>query len=399
MPPIRFALAGCGLMGARHLRGHAELECAQPGTIDLLAVCDADHARAEAVAAEAEELLGKRPAVLTRLDQIAGSGAVAVDVVTPNRSHDAAVIELLEAGLHVLVEKPFAVTIARGRRMLDAAQRTGRILGVAENNRRDPMNRLARAVIDAGVLGPLHFASTVNYNRGGGIVGTPWRHRLGMGGVILDVCIHLAYGLEILAGPLDRVAAVGDLVQKQRAWKQPDGRVEMVDCEAVDTVSAALTFANGATGIWSTHFASSGVTRFERLVMGSEGTLETAGDRSGRGLTVRLGDRLVQAGDVPGLVPDWRLSELEAALFGERAGTYQLEFQVTDRKLIAAEVGDFAAAVRDGRPPEVQGELGLRSVAIIYALLESLHAGRPVSVTEVLSGEVHAYQDMVEAAV
>ncbi|MBI2303062.1 MAG: hypothetical protein HYU66_29495, partial [Armatimonadetes bacterium] len=90
--------------------------------------------------------------------------------------------------------------------------------------------------------------------------------------------------------------------------------------------------------------------------------------------------------------------ELEAALFGERAGTYQLDFPVTDRKLIAAEVGDFAAAVRDGRPPEVQGELGLRSVAIIYALLESLHAGRPVSVAEVLSGEVHAYQELVEAA-
>jgi predicted dehydrogenase len=70
----------------------------------------------------------------------------------------------------------------------------------------------------------------------------------------------------------------------------------------------------------------------------------------------------------------------------------------TDRKLIAAEMDDFIVAIRAGRKPEADGEAGLRSVAIIYSILESALSGMPVKVEAILGGKLHAYQDKVEEA-
>lgn len=69
-----------------------------------------------------------------------------------------------------------------------------------------------------------------------------------------------------------------------------------------------------------------------------------------------------------------------------------------DRKLIAAEMWDFIDAVRTRRQPEADGAAGLRAVAIIYAMMESALAGHTITLKEVLSGQIHAYQDRVEAA-
>ena len=69
MEPIRFLLVGCGMMGARHARGLAELERTTPGKVRLAAVCDMRQDIAEKVAAEAQQLFGARPQVFTDLDK------------------------------------------------------------------------------------------------------------------------------------------------------------------------------------------------------------------------------------------------------------------------------------------------------------------------------------------
>src|SRR4051812_4493786 len=114
MDPVDLMLVGCGVMGTRHLRGIAELERAAPGTLRLRAVCDPRAEAAERVAAEAETLFGYRPRpcasaaeALEREPRI-----LAADVVTEPRSHPEVVIPLLEAGIHVQIEKPLSVTVA-----------------------------------------------------------------------------------------------------------------------------------------------------------------------------------------------------------------------------------------------------------------------------------------------
>ncbi len=398
MEPVPLMLVGCGLMGARHMRGYGELERVAPGHVDLVAVCDRDRGLAEKVADEAAELLGRRPAVFAHPAEAVRCGALMADVVTPNRTHDEVVCGLLETGLHVLCEKPFAVTIERGKRMLRTAERTGRWLGVAENNRRDPLNRLLRYAVQQGLLGNLTFVQQISMATGGKVIGTPWRHRIGMGGIALDVWIHLAYGLEFLAGPIASAVAASRLVEQERIWQPPGEPATPVTCDAVDLMTATLTFESGALGSWTTHFATRGYGQSQRVLMGTAGTAHAANDRAGKGLKIVRDGETLEGASLLAAVPDWSLNEVETKLFGERPASYDLPGPETDRKLLAAEVADFADAIRDNRPPEVPGPVGLRSVALMYTMLESAVARRPIEVSEVLDGEVRVVQGLVEAS-
>ena len=112
----------------------------------------------------------------------------------------------------------------------------------------------------------------------------------------------------------------------------------------------------------------------------------------------RRGEETLEGDALLAELPDWELNEIETKLFGERPSSYSFEGIETDRKLIAAEMAGFVAAIRDGAELEADGAVGLRSVAVISAVMESATAGRPVAVAEVLSGELHEWQDTVESA-
>ncbi len=400
--PLCMLLVGCGMMGARHVRGLAELDAVAPGAVRLAAVCDLRRDSAEAVADEAADLLGHRPAVFTDLGAALAdvSALDAADVVTEPRSHDEVTVTLLDVGLHVICEKPLALTVARAQRMVGAAESHGRVLAAAENNRRDPMLRLAQAALRAGVIGRLNFALDLTIARGDHIIGTAWRHRRAQGGVLLDVAVHRGYALECLMGPVSSLAGQAQQVQAERSGSEYDGTQAHVEVDSEDCFTAALEFESGAQGQWTAHFASAGETMSHRLIMGAEGTMAVPGERSGRPPRVRRGEDELPPEALVEAMPDWALSEMEARLFGsERPWSYSLTSAETDRKLIAAEMHDFAQAVRTGRPPEADGIAGLRSVALVASVLESAAAGRAVRVDEVLSGEVHAWQDTLEAVI
>ena len=95
--------------------------------------------------------------------------------------------------------------------------------------------------------------------------------------------------------------------------------------------------------------------------------------------------------------PSYRLSPLASQLFGgERVWTYEFDFPTTDRKIIALEYHELAECVRTGAAPEVDGAVAKRDVALVYALFESDRAGRPVTIAEVESGAVDAYQREID---
>ena len=395
MQPADLILVGCGIMGARHLRGYAELERARRGSLRLRAVCDPLGEAAESLADEAETLLGYRPLPCRSAPEALERepGIAAADVVTDNRSHPDVVIPLLEAGIDVQVEKPLAVTIAEGCRMADAAARAGRVLAVAENYRRDPMARLMRHLVAGGAIGAPRFAAQVQIGPGSSVVVSPWRHAWAHGGLALDVGVHYSDMLEYLLGPVASVVATSSKVCKTRDWTQPDGTARPVPVECDDLYSALLSFESGAQGVWVMHFGSAGERQWQRTIHGDSGMAAGPGDRSGapvrlqRGAEVLEGDALVDA------FPEYRLEGVESRLFGERPAHYAMEFAEIDRKLIAVETADFLDAAREGRAPEVSAEKGLRAVAVVMALLESAHAGVPVRVEDVLSGKVRAFQD------
>jgi predicted dehydrogenase len=400
MEPVNMLLVGCGMMGARHLRGYAELETAMPGTLRLAAVCDMRQDLADKVAAEAEQILGYKPKVYTSLAAAlaAEPGLQAADIVTDHRSHDQLVLPLFEKGVNVICEKPFALTVARGQRMVQAAKKAGCILAEAENNRRDPMSRLAKACLDAGLIGKPNFVLQVQVHRGGGISATAWRHRLASAGLLLDGPMHVSYMLDYLFGPMEGVCAQTQLVQNVRQGKDFYGNEVRVDVDAEDVFAAILQFKNGMQGSWTCHLASSGEGMNKRLIVGSEGTLAFPSERSGGCPVVQRGQDILTGDALVAQLPNYQLNEVETKLFGERPSGYTLKGVETDRKLQAAIMHDFAEAIRTGRPVESDGVTGVRSLAYMYAIMESGLSGQPVTIEQVLSGQVHAYQDKVEMA-
>src|SRR4029450_13454926 len=102
-----------------------------------------------------KELLWQRPSVFAGAAKMVAEfdGLEAATCTTDSGSHHRVATELLQLGLHTLCEKPLALTLRGCHRIVDAAERSGKILSVAENFRRDPINRLVRALLAEGALG------------------------------------------------------------------------------------------------------------------------------------------------------------------------------------------------------------------------------------------------------
>ena len=410
--PIRLAIVGCGGMGRRHLAGLAELSRAGYRVVDLVAVCDPDQANAERLAAEAEVLLKVRPTIFgdaaRMVEQV--EGLEAAGCTTDTGSHHRVAAELLDLGLHVLCEKPLALTVRGCRRITAAAERSGRVLSVAENFRRDPMNRLVRALIDGGAIGSPQFALEVGVGGRDDILITPWRHMKLAGTLPLDAGVHHADILQYCFGPAESCSGEVRLFERRRYRRGTDGpggyyepwaagMPEEIEPDGEDAMFGLIRFANGAVGQWTDHHAGHGLRFAARRLYGTRGSIVAPGDRNGRPVRLTLDDGTdIEDGRILEFAPGYRLSSVAAALFGsERPWRYQLDFPATDRKLIALEYDELASCIRSGGQPEVDGATALGAVALVYALFESDRARRPVTIAEVESGSVDAYQREIDA--
>jgi predicted dehydrogenase len=411
---IPLAIVGCGGMGHRHLYGLAELARAGLSPFTLVGVCDPDEGNANSLADQATGLLGQRPAVGGNLEALAAATDVAaIDLTTTPRYHHTVAVEAFERGWHVMSEKPLGLTARACRLMVQAAAEHGKVLSTAENYRRDPINRLGKALLDAGVIGDPRLM--LHHTMGGAdrMLISVWRHQKDASGVLLDVGVHFADILEYYLGPAATVYAQTRLHEKTR--KNPIAGKDVTDggspggvyerwqkdmpaefeATAEDAGYATMLFESGAVVSYIEDHASRGESMWKRAIFGGLGSLDLPGDRSGRRLTLHLPGQDAESGaGLLRLVPDFHLDEATAALFGgDRLFEYGFEFVETDRKLIAVEYADFGLAIGgQAGHPEVSGAQGARSVAIAYAWMESQVAGRAVTVDEVLNDQLNAYQ-------
>jgi predicted dehydrogenase len=410
--PVRLAIIGCGGMGRRHLAGLAELSRTSHMNCNLVAVCDPNRQNAEDLADEAHELLGERPHVFASAEQMVNEtdGLEAADCPTDTGSHHIAAAQSLELGLHTLCEKPLALTIRGCRRIIEAAAKSNRILSVAENFRRDPMNRLVRALIDDGAIGQPQFIMDAEIGGRDSIIITPWRHMKLNGTIPLDAGVHNADILQYYFG--DARSAFGQvrLYEQTRVRRNTDGpggfyakwaanMPESIQATGEDAIFGQITFASGALGQWTNHHAGHGETVRQRKVFGTRGSITAPGDRNGRPVQLHIDDvGAITDQRVLDYAPSYRLEPAAATLFGgERVWHYDFDFALTDRKLLALEYYELARCIRGGQQPEVTGAVAMRDVALVYALFESDRAGRPVTIEEVESSAVDAYQREIDA--
>jgi predicted dehydrogenase len=411
---IPLALIGCGGMGRRHLRGLQRLASSSHANIDLVAVCDLNQDNANFVADEAGELLGARPRVYADIALMAhefGADLQAASVTTDVAAHHRVAVACLEAGLHVLCEKPVALTVRAANLIADAANRAQRIVSIAENYRRDPINRLAQSLIRDGAIGEPRLMVETHIGGGNKIAITPWRHMKHTGTIAIDAGVHYADILRFYLGEVRTVFGEARLHERVRYNTNSTGPggfyarwtadfPAQIEPTGEDALYAHLLFDNGATGQWIDDSAGHGKPTRVREVFGSRGSLECPGDRNGRPNVVYLDDGTpINDARVLELAPSYRLEPLAAELFGgERIWTYDLEFNDTDSRLLALEYNELGRCALSRSDPEVTVEEGRRDLALTYAAFESGALGRAVTLEEVLSGSANQYQREIDDA-
>jgi predicted dehydrogenase len=409
---VKLALVGCGGMGRRHLRGLAMLASSSHANLELVAVCDLNQENANFLADEAAELLGKRPAVYADIAQMAREveGLRAASVTTDAGSHHVVATACLDAGLHVLCEKPLAVTMRGCNLVVEAAKRAGRTLSIAENYRRDPINRLVRALIDDGAIGEPRLMYESSVGGRDRIVITPWRHMKQTGSITLDAGVHYADILRYYLGEVRTVYGESRLHEKTRRntgsagpggfyGRWAGGFPDQIEPTGEDALYAFISFESGAVAHWTYDQAGHGQPLRARQVYGSRGSLECPGDRNGRPIKLHFDDGTVIDDErILEYAPSYKLSPLAAELFGgERVWTYSFEFNDTDSKILALEYHELGASIASGAAPEVTGEEARADVALSYAPIEAGRLGRPVTLAELVDGRADVYLHEIDA--
>jgi predicted dehydrogenase len=338
---LRYGLVGAGVIAPTHLDAIAALE-----DVELVGIAAHNTAAAEALAGAS----GCR--AFARADELLACGPDVVVVATPHPSHAEIAVAALDAGAHVLCEKPLAPDAREADAMIAAAERAGRLLGVCFQQRFRPAIAAARMLVEDGRVGALVRASIVDplYRPNAYYGAAEWRGtwKGEGGGVLMNQAPHTLDLLCHLAGP---PAAVWGLAQRRG---QP--------MEAEDTATALLSYAGGGVGTVAVSTLEPGVQRIE--LVGDRGRIEIVGE-------------------------SLAFERFEPPISQHLAGATEM-FAAPERVAEAVELPsgrgdhrdvheDFAAAVREGREPRVPAREALWSLELANAIVLSTREQRPVS--------------------
>jgi 1,5-anhydro-D-fructose reductase (1,5-anhydro-D-mannitol-forming) len=325
------------------------------------------------------------PAVYTDYRKLLAEADIdAAFVLTPVFTHHSIALDCLRAGKHVLVEKPFAVSVKAGRHIVAEAARRSLICGVAESLRYLPIVRAAKWAIEQGLIGSpqfFHFFETGIFWAPDRIVGeTSWRHKKLMagGGASVDSMVHYFDVLRYLMGEVDAVQALTPVVEKIRTTREESGELrETVQCEVDDTISCSLLFANGAMGNLFFTWAGRGpASNFPGYFSGTKGFIR--------------GDTISIEGQQPR--PLLEVFEDEASV--EQKKRF---FPHGIRDCFSLEILDFLSAVGTAGATETSGEEGVRDLSVSFAALESSLSGKRVRTADILSGKSSSYEKDINA--
>ncbi len=317
------------------------------------------------------------PSAYDSLDALLGAETLdALLVLTPNANHYELVMTALEKGLHVLCEKPLALSARQAREMAEAAERAGVITMVPFTYRFMPVNRYLKELVDGGFIGRPHHLD-LRYYTGYGMSGAyAWRFDTGEagGGVSGDLGSHWAYLARWFLGEIDAVTAV--FTHTVPRAPRPDGApFEPAD----DSAMILLEFENGATG--SLHVSSLAYEpgpfgqRHEADLHGSGGTLHAMTDwvRTQRVEGCRVGEDEMRELPIPDHV--WGNARRDTV-----HNTYRDTFREQDHM-----TRGFVSAIAGGVPASPDFSDGLAVQRVLEAADRSARDGRRVRIVEIVA--------------
>jgi predicted dehydrogenase len=342
MDKVRFGIIGVGGMG----QGHAGMQ-EQIEETEFTCVCDVDEATCRQVA-EKYGVPG-----FTDPEELLDSGLVdAVIIATPHYFHPPIAIAAMRQGIHVLSEKPIAVTVKAADGMITAARETGVKFGVMFQMRTERTYRIARKAIEDGIVGEIYRTNMVMgwYRSQAYYDSATWRATWTGegGGVLLNQAPHNLDTFTWLGGQPSRVIA--------------QVRTRLHDIEVEDEAFALLEYPNGAHGyLYASVTEAPGVSHTE--ICGDCGKVVLEGG------TVRV-FRLKQ--------PRSEFTVQTEAMWGAPEAE-EVEIDVPEMPTGHGTITrNFARAVLYDEPLIVAGPEGLNGLELSNAIILSGQRGKPV---------------------
>jgi UDP-N-acetylglucosamine 3-dehydrogenase len=308
--PLRVGVVGVGVMGSNHARVFADL-----AGLTLVGVADPDHTARDKVAG----LLGC--AAFSDVHELLAAGVDAVTIAAPTHVHKELALDCIKRGVHVLVEKPIAPSVAEGRAIIAAARHAGLSLMVGHVERFNPtVEAIKDALRDEDIL-------SIAITRVG-----PFPPRMSNVGVVIDLAVH---DIDLI-----RWFTESEIVEVQPQLSSALAAREDIALLQFRTASGVLAHINTN---WLTPFKARSVTVATRN-------------------KYIMGDLLTrQVTECFGFQPD---------------GSYSMRhLSVGHAEPLRAELQAFMAAIREGKEPAVNGDEGVASLEIAIRCLEDRAMG------------------------
>jgi predicted dehydrogenase len=343
---LKVGVIGVGGIAQTHFPGWK----ASPDA-EVVAISDVDGATAKRIGQEQQVAL-----VYDKAEElIANKDIDIIDVCTPNAYHAPLSIKALEAGKHVICEKPLAPTPADIKKMIAARNKSGKLLMTAQHFRFMPSTKVLKAELDSGVLGSVYHARSWMLRRSG----APMRPGFIMkkhsgGGPCIDIGVHiLDLTLWMMGNP--RPVSVSGVTQDKLS-RQPGafsdwGGPIAKEWDVEEFASAFVRFANGATLILECSWLLNHKTTGEDMQMW------LYGDKGGS---------------------HWPSNEILKTNNTTKTHSNTQLLSGNGMEPHALECVAFADAVANGKPSPVPAEQSMDVIAILDGLYRSAAAGSEV---------------------
>lgn len=319
---IRTAVIGVGSLGQHHARNYAEL--ARAGSSKFVGVCDSSEENARSIAEKNDsDYFTDWRELLDKTD--------AVSIVTPTETHAEIACAFLEKGIHVLVEKPFAKTLAEADSMIETAKRNGAKLMVGHLERFNPAMVALRPHVDNPLYFEIHRVS-------------PFPNRSLDVDVVLDVMIHDLDAIQWLVGETVNVSAI-------HAVGIP------VISDKVDAANARIEFENGA------------VANITASRIGTEKIRKTRFYQTNSYVVLDYGTKFAS---VTSLAPN---------AIHPLLGININRLEINDVEPLRAEIEAFLHSIANEETPPVTAQDGRRALSLALGVLEKIdeHAAKVFS--------------------
>lgn len=350
MKKIKIGIIGTGSISVEHIEAYLK-----NSMVELYAFCDLNEKRLNTMA---EKYNIKH--TFTDLSEMLKLKEIdAVSVCTWNSAHAPCAIAALDAGKHVLCEKPMSVSEDAAKAMKEAAERNGKLLMIGFVRRYGNDCKILREFIDSDYFGDLYYAKATYLRRKGNPGGWFGDKSRSGGGPLIDLGVHVIDLVRFLMGNPKPVSVYGATFKKLSDRKNIKGKKfyrassasESDICDVEDLATAMIRFDNGAV--------LSIEASFSLNIKKDEGKIELFGTKGG----AKLNPELELYSEINDYLADVSLDA---------------ETSLSFDGLFAEEINHFVSCILDGTPCISPAQDGIEIMAILDAIYKSAETGHEV---------------------